>query len=63
MMAYADDTQLIIGARNLNQLKMKIEEMITLVQKWYQENSMKNNIDKTEILLVNTTKYKSKHSA
>ena len=54
MMAYADDTQLIIDAKNLTQLKIKIEQVITTAQKWYKENSMKNNITKTEILLINT---------
>ena len=56
MVAYADDTQLIIEAKNLNQLKAKIEEIITIAQQWYTQNSMKNNISKTEILIINTRK-------
>ena len=56
MVAYADDTQLIIDASNLKQLKKKIEQVITLAQKWYRENTMKNNIAKTEILIVNPSK-------
>lgn len=55
MMAYADDTQLIIDASNLNQLKNKIEQVITIAQCWYQQNTMKNNIGKTELLLINTS--------
>ena len=55
MVAYADDTQLIVDAKNLTQLKIKMERVITLAQQWYQKNSMKNNIGKTEILLVNTS--------
>ena len=54
MVSYADDTQLIVDARNLDQLVTKIEEIITIAQKWYTENSMKNNIGKTEILIINT---------
>ena len=53
MVAYADDTQLIIEAENINMLKNKIEQAITTAQKWYKENSMKNNIAKTEILIFN----------
>ena len=56
MVAYADDTQLIIDASNLKQLKKKIEQVITTAQKWYRENTMKNNIAKTEILIVNPSK-------
>lgn len=53
MAAYADDTQLIVDAKNLPQLKAKIEEIIKIAQQWYTENSMKNNISKTEILIIN----------
>ena len=52
MVCYADDTQLIVDATNLNQLVAKIEEIITLAQKWYTSNSMLNNIGKTEILII-----------
>ena len=60
MVAYADDTQLIIEADNITQLKKKIEQVITTAQKWYRDNSMKNNIAKTEILLVNPSKQNEK---
>ena len=60
MVAYADDTQLIIDASNLKQLKKKIEQVITTAQKWYKENTMKNNISKTEILMVNPSKCNEK---
>ena len=59
IVAYADDTQLIVNARNLHQLKQKIENVITAAQKWYRENSMKNNIGKTEVLVFNTNKRKN----
>ena len=52
------DTQLIVEADTLQQLKKKLEEVIIIAQKWYEENSMKNNIGKTEILIVNTKKHK-----
>ena len=54
IVSYADDTQLIIDAKNINQLKTKIEEVITIAQNWYCKNSMQNNIGKTEVLLINT---------
>ena len=38
------------------QLKKKTEKVIALAQKWYQENSMKNNIGKTEVMVINRNK-------
>jgi hypothetical protein len=56
MVAYADDTQLIVDAPNINQLKTKIEKVIKTAQTWYEHNSMKNNIGKTEILIISPGK-------
>ena len=53
MVAYADDTQLVVNAKNMMQLKMKIERVIKIAQTWYLNNSMKNNLGKTEILVLN----------
>ena len=58
MVAYADDIQLIVDASNIKQLKKKIEKVIKTAQKWYESNSMKNNIGKTEILVINSGKAK-----
>ena len=58
MVAYADDTQLVVYAKNLSQLKMKIEQVIKTAQAWYEANSMKNNIGKTEILILSPGKAK-----
>lgn len=52
MVAYADDTQLIVDAKTIHQLKNKIEKVIKTAQRWYEANSMKNNITKTEILTI-----------
>ena len=52
MVSYADDCQLIVHADSLSQLQTKLEEVISIAQKWYEENSMKNNIGKTEILIL-----------
>ena len=54
--AYADDTQLLVEASSMKQLKKKTEKVIRIAQNWYQANSMKNNIGKTEILVVNVNK-------
>ena len=56
IMSYADDTQLIIEAENLQILIRKIEEMINIAQNWYTLNSMKNNTGKSEILIINAKK-------
>ena len=52
VVCYADDTQLIVQAKNMEQLKYKIENVIKTAQNWYSRNSMKNNIGKTEILVI-----------
>ena len=54
MVTYADDCQLIVEAETLDQLKNIIENVIASAQKWYEQNSMKNNIGKTEILIIKT---------
>ena len=46
MVSYADDTQLIVNAESMSQLKLKIEKVIKTAQKWYPSSSMKNNIGK-----------------
>ena len=56
IVAYADDTQLLVEATNLKQLLKKIEDLIQTAQKWYSKNSMKNNIGKTEVLIINNKK-------
>ena len=54
IIAYADDTQIVVTARKMEHLKRKVEEVITAAQRWYKNNSMKNNIGKTEVLVFNT---------
>ena len=53
MIGYADDTQLVVNAKNIAQLKRRIEHVIKIAQTWYNNNGMKNNISKTEILVLN----------
>ena len=50
--SYADDTQIIVNANNTNQLIKRIEKTIESAQTWYSNNSMQNNIGKTEILVT-----------
>ena len=56
MYAYADDTQLIVDADSHEELIDKIKHVITLAQHWFTANSMKNNIAKSDILILNTHK-------
>ena len=56
IVGYADDTQLLVEAADMKQLMKKIEDIIETAQKWYSMNSMKNNISKTEVLILNTKK-------
>ena len=56
VVSYADDTQIIINSDSPNQLKTSIRNTILTAQDWYSKNSMQNNIDKTEILILNSKK-------
>ena len=53
MISYADDCQIVVSDGSMRELKIKIEHVIRQAQNWYNENSMKNNIGKTEILIIN----------
>ena len=53
IMSYADDTQIIVDdEENIENLKLKIKSAIDNAQKWYRENTMKMNVGKTEILII-----------
>ena len=56
VVSYADDTQIIINSNTPNELKTSIRNTILTAQDWYTKNSMQNNIDKTEILILNSKK-------
>ena len=58
ILSYADDTQILVDADSKKELKCKIENVITIAQSWYDSNSMKNNIGKTEILILKIGKWK-----
>ena len=60
ILSYADDTQILVDADSIDDLTKKIEAVITKAQSWYERNSMKNNISKTEILLLNTGRRSNK---
>ena len=56
MFGYADDTQLVISAPTLDELKEKIERSISAAEVWYNKNNMKINPTKTEIVIFNSKK-------
>ena len=58
LLSYADDTQILVDANSIQELKMKIENVINIAQSWYEKNSMKNNSGKTEILILNIGRWK-----
>ena len=60
ILSYADDTQILIEAGSIDELTKKIEIVIKQAQSWYESNSMKNNIGKTEILLLNIGRWRNK---
>ena len=55
IMSYADDTQIVVDDKNMENLKTKIKSAIDTAQKWYRENTMKMNVGKTEILIIHKT--------
>ena len=55
---YADDTQIIISAKNGKQIKKLLEHLIDSAQKWYAKNSLLNNATKTEVMLITGRKHK-----
>ena len=55
-LAYADDTQLLVCDKDLEKLKEKVENVIGSAQIWYENNGMKNNSSKSEILVISNKK-------
>ena len=53
VVSYADDTQILVFSNNPSQLKTTIRNIILKAQNWYTKNSMQNNIEKTELLIIN----------
>ena len=49
-LSYADDTQLIVKADSIENLKKKVKETIVIAQKWYTKNGLKNNSGKSKVL-------------
>lgn len=56
IVSYADDTQILVSAKNSKQIQMRIENLINAAQMWYTENSLLNNAGKTEVMLLSTRK-------
>ena len=50
-LSYADDTQLIVQAENLESLKQKIKETIKTAEIWYNKNGLKNNSGKSKVMI------------
>jgi hypothetical protein len=56
IVSYADDTQILVSAKNRNQIKKMLENLIRSAQTWYTENSLLNNAGKTEVMLLSSRK-------
>jgi hypothetical protein len=48
-MLFADDTNIIYVHHNPNSFKEKIEEILLKISKWFQVNSLKLNLNKTNL--------------
>ena len=51
MIAYADDTQLLVTADSIEELKINALHAIKKAQEWFTSNSMKNNVGKTDLII------------
>ena len=58
LVSYADDTQILVSAKNSQQIKSMLEYLIHEAQKWYKRNSLLNNASKTEVMLIGRRKNK-----
>ena len=56
--AYADDTQILLSAKTLQDLKLQVENTIALAQTWFTNNSLKINPTKTEIMVFSNKEIK-----
>ena len=65
--AYADDTQLYISIKPINQRVVdggvaKLENCLTDIYTWMSQNKLKLNADKTEVLVMGTPQMRAKIS-
>jgi hypothetical protein len=58
IVSYADDTQILVSAKNGKQIKSKLEDLLEKAQSWYTRNSLLNNPSKTEVILFSKRKTK-----
>ena len=52
VLSYADDTQLLVSGNNKKEVKAKLDKLVKIAQRWYTNNSLKNNISKTEVIII-----------
>jgi hypothetical protein len=58
IISYADDTQILVSAKNGKEIKLALENLIQTAQTWYNRNSLLNNTGKTEIMVISKKKNK-----
>ena len=57
IISYADDTQILVSAKNGKQIKKLLEKLIEAAQNWYTNNSLLINASKTEVMLISGRKH------
>ena len=60
LLSYADDSTFIVSATSPVELRNKIKETLEIAQNWFEENDMRINTDKTEILIFKHPKNSKK---
>lgn len=52
---FADDTNAIVEANNIQELSAKVNAVLTVFNSWFESNKLKINTEKTKVMLFSTT--------
>lgn len=55
LVVFADDTNALVTANNINQFEVRINEVLTALSNWFITNGLKVNINKTSLMLFQAT--------
>jgi hypothetical protein len=56
---FADDTNLFLTGKSLNDLEMKMNDELKIISEWFKANLLSLNIDKTSYMIFGNKKYQN----
>ena len=59
---YADDANIIITGKDVNEVKSKVDELATALTSWVDCNGLKLNLDKTNYMIFSNNRTHSEHN-